>query len=130
MTSDKEWAQRRHANRRASQRFDLHMTDNDHREMRAMIHDGKTICLEKQSHRVKVHGIYYKDTLCKVVYDSQRKSIVTFLHLDPVEEIIVRRRFGLAPPESCACAKPIIGEFALRCAACGKAFKQQEKKDV
>lgn len=100
MTSDKEWAQRRHANRRANERFDLHLTDHDFREIRSLIqHGSRTVLLERQSHRVSVHGIVYKDVPCKVVYDRKRKSIVTFMHLEPFEEAMVKKKFGLTAPK-------------------------------
>lgn len=76
-------AQRAHAFRRARERFDLHLTQNDHAQIVRAIQGGKAKFVERQSHRVTLWDINYSGEDLRVVYDSQRKELVTFLF--PVE---------------------------------------------
>ncbi len=75
-------AQRKHAKRRASERYNLSINRHDQHEMVRMIQVGpgpNVRFVEKQSLRVSLWEIFFKDQWCKVVYDCQRKTIVTFL---------------------------------------------------
>jgi len=72
--------QRRHARNRALQRFDLELTRKDLDFLVQQIQDNKAKFVERQSHRVSVFKILYKEKDMKVVYDKQRKTIVTFLY--------------------------------------------------
>lgn len=77
---DKARNLRQHAFRRARERFDLHLSQNDHAEITRIIQSGKAAFLERQSRRVTVWDLTYKGVEVRAVYDKIRKEIVTFLY--------------------------------------------------
>jgi hypothetical protein len=77
--SDKARAQTKHAKRRAFERYGVELNRHQLRELADLIRTGKAEFVEKQSHRVSVFRVPIGDTTARVVYDRQRKTIVTFL---------------------------------------------------
>lgn len=77
--SSKHVAQRIHAKRRAQQRYGLTLNRQQMRELVAQIQNGKGIFLERQSLRVTLWRVEFEGRKCKVVYDSRRGVIVSFL---------------------------------------------------
>lgn len=82
MARSKDIAERKHARRRALQRYDLDLRDEDLDLITGMIQTGKATFVEKQSNRVSVFTLKFKEKDVKVVYDRQRQNIVTFLPID------------------------------------------------
>ena len=78
-TGSKRKALRVHAKRRASERYGLVLNNDQLDELARMIHAGQSRRIEKQSHRVEVHRLTWQGRAMVVVYDCQRKQIVTFL---------------------------------------------------
>lgn len=78
-TGDKKRAEIKHALRRAMERYGLHLTEQDLNLIRKAIQAGASQCVNKQTWRVSVHDLRYMDTDIRVVYDKERKSIVSFL---------------------------------------------------
>ncbi len=74
-------AQRAHAKRRAAERFGLNLTKEAQREIVSRIQNGKAKFLEKQSLRISLWLVDWNGTEMRVVYDKNRKSIVTCLPL-------------------------------------------------
>lgn len=74
--------QEAHAIRRAYLRYGLRLTQNDLAEIRHMIQAGQSTCVELQSNRIAVHELHYRGARIRVVYDKQRKTVVTFLNED------------------------------------------------
>ena len=82
MSSKKE-SQIKHAIKRAKQRFELSLTKTDLIDIVRNIQNNiDCVFIKKQSNRVSIFIIKYKDQQYRVVYDKERKSIVTFLHLN------------------------------------------------
>lgn len=76
---NKRIAQRIHAKRRASERYGLTLNRHEMRGIVTQIRRGKAKFLSRESNRLthwiaKIHG---NDT--RIVYDSERHTIVTFL---------------------------------------------------
>lgn len=76
-------AQRIHARRRALERYELDLNRHDLREVVESIQAGKATFVRRQSLRVSIWEVTVKGQACRVVYDKLRKTIVTFLPLDP-----------------------------------------------
>lgn len=76
---NKAVCQRAHAKKRLAQRFDLQINRFQIRDLVAQIQQGKTRLLEKQSNRISVQLVIYSERKLAVVYDKERKTIVTFL---------------------------------------------------
>ena len=74
----KKKCQIRHAKHRALERFGLELNDNDYRLLCRKIQLGNSIILEKQSNRVSIHKIEWKEQELTVAYDRLRKTIVSF----------------------------------------------------
>ncbi|HEV8658922.1 MAG TPA: hypothetical protein VGS96_09840 [Thermoanaerobaculia bacterium] len=77
-------SQSRHAKRRALERYDLFLTDQDLTHMADAIRKstGKTeeaTFVLRQSLRVSLWDVLVKGKVCRVVYDRQRRTIVSFL---------------------------------------------------
>ncbi len=93
MTTKKKM-QMQHAKRRAVERFGLHLRPDAYEELRLMVRrpePGKAVFLKRQSNRVTVWALFFKDRWLAAVYDSHRKTIVTILPeeaLKPYEEKI------------------------------------------
>lgn len=93
----KSQAQVAHAKRRALERYDLHLTTADYRDMCRVILSGRAQDIEfivRRSCRLSLHRIRWKGQSFIVGYDSARKNITTFL--TPVQaENNVRRTLEL-----------------------------------
>lgn len=78
MTRHKARDVARHARQKAWARFGLTAHDID--AVVAMIQRGESTVVEKQSLRVTVHAVTFKDQTMHVVYDREHKRAVTFLY--------------------------------------------------
>jgi len=74
--------QYRHAKNRAFERYGLCVSDDDLETLVREIQAGKTEHVFRQSQRVSIFKAHFKDKDVQVVYDGQRKTIVTFIPLD------------------------------------------------
>lgn len=79
MTS-KAAQQRKHAKRRARQRFGIILTQNDEAIIKQKIQNCEAIFIYKQSNRVSHFGIKFQGKDMIVIYDKIHKTIVTFLY--------------------------------------------------
>lgn len=79
MAKTKEDCQIRHAKLRAMQRYGLRLTDHEYTNLCHMIRKGTGKIIFKQSNRVTVHKLEWKEIEMTVVYDKVRGTIVTFL---------------------------------------------------
>lgn len=79
----KQRGQREHAVRRAAERFGLHLSAEDYDALVQAIQTGQTRFLFRESLRLSHHAICVQGAWCRVVYDARRKTIVTFLPLEP-----------------------------------------------
>lgn len=75
--------QRAHAKRRALQRYSLILNRQDLDDIVSKIKSRDAEFVERQSNRVTIWRLSFKETLIRVVYDSLRHTIVTFLPLEP-----------------------------------------------
>jgi len=75
----KKYAQREHAKRRALQRFGLTISSEDLKQIVKDIQDQKARFLRRESTRITVWEIDFRNKNLTVVYDNKRKEIVTFL---------------------------------------------------
>ena len=75
-------AQRNHAKKRSVERFGAAIGDTGLAKIVAQIQNGQAKFVERQSLRISVWEIDYHGQRCNVVYDKQRKTIVTFLFTD------------------------------------------------
>lgn len=75
----KEEAQRRHAARRAKERYNLELTEEMMKQIVSQIKRGLSEFVEKQSYRISLHRVIVGELFPTVVYDKKRKVIVTFL---------------------------------------------------
>lgn len=81
--SSKARSQRSHARKRALQRFDVQLNRHQLQALVTQIQNGFATLVERQSLRVSVWRITLEDgRRPHVVYDKQRKTIVTFLPED------------------------------------------------
>lgn len=79
-------AQQKHAYRRASQRYDLELKEHEYNEINGQIRKQRDAkCLYRQSNRVTVWKVKFKDKELFVVYDKKRNQVVTFLKKEMVE---------------------------------------------
>lgn len=74
---------KRHANRRAYERFGLEPAQVD--SLVQMIRAGDSTFVERQSNRVVVHDVNLEGTMIRVVYDTSRKAVITVLHPEGIE---------------------------------------------
>ncbi len=79
MPNYKAIAERRHASRRARERYDLRYNRHDRHDIVQQIQTGRAKFVERQSGRVSVFDITHQGVSARVVYDKHRKEIVTFL---------------------------------------------------
>ena len=83
--ANKRKNQRRHAQVRAEQRFGLGMSQVQYEALCLRIKNGYVkddkgiVVLEKQSIRVVIMAIFYKNEWLPIVWDKNRKAISTFL---------------------------------------------------
>ena len=75
----KKKAQFRHAQRRAKQRYGLNLTASTYNAIKNRIVTNRSVPVKRKSSRITIHLVDYGDSTYKVVYDSLRHSIVTFL---------------------------------------------------
>lgn len=75
----KKLAQRKHAKRRALERYDLALNRDDLRAWVKQIQEGQARKLEQQSLRVGKYVITHQGQEVVVIYDRHRKTIVTCL---------------------------------------------------
>jgi len=69
-----------HAKHRAMQRYGISLTASGSEEMVRKIQSQKDcVFLERQSNRVSMIAVLHEEVWIPVVYDKQRKSIVTVL---------------------------------------------------
>lgn len=76
---NKAEAERRHARRRAMERYGIELGPAGRAELVAAIRSGRSRLVVRQSLRVSVHDVPRDGGLVRVVYDRQRHEIVTFL---------------------------------------------------
>lgn len=68
-----------HAKRRAFERYGLTLNNSDLAEIKNQIQFGEAQHLESQSNRVSVFSLNMAGTEVPVVYDTSRKTVVSFL---------------------------------------------------
>jgi hypothetical protein len=71
--------QRKHAKRRAFERYSLWLGSVDMQDMIAQIQGGRAVFIERQSRRVTLWVVEAQGKHVPVVYDKSRKTIVTVL---------------------------------------------------
>lgn len=80
--NSKRTAQRKHAVQRAKDRHNIDLTPEDFTKIKDMIESGLSELLEKQSHRVSIRKITLNNKEYVIVYDHNRKTVVSFLPKD------------------------------------------------
>lgn len=68
-----------HSVRRAKERYGLDLSASDIDDIVVEIQAQKAKFIARQSNRLTVFQVVIGSTVCNVVYDSNRKTIVTFL---------------------------------------------------
>lgn len=76
---NKKKAEQRHSKRRAQERYGLDLTKAIRDALRGKIKKQKGKFLYRRSRRVSVWQVTHQAETYKIVYDKQRKEIVTFL---------------------------------------------------
>ena len=79
---EKSKAQRSHAKKQYFKRFKVWLTNREYDEIINLIKKGKGKFIYKQSNRVSIFEITYKDITSHCVYDRKRQTIATFLYTD------------------------------------------------
>lgn len=80
----KEDTVRRHARERGRERYGVEMGSNLEAFIVRQITSGRSRPVERQSLRVSVHDVTLEDgQVVRVVYDKERRQIVTFLPMPP-----------------------------------------------
>jgi hypothetical protein len=79
---NKKACQFHHARRRAAHRFGINLSPKTHDQLIQDIQTGKALFVEKQSNRISVWDLKYDNQILRLVYDRQRKQIVTILYHD------------------------------------------------
>lgn len=79
--------ERIHAKRRALERYGLSLTTANLEEICQQICRKNALFISRQSQRVSIWKVIYKDTTMYVVYDQFRQSIVTVLLPEMVEGV-------------------------------------------
>ena len=87
----KDKALRVHSRRRAYERYGIELGPASRKAIVGAIQGGLSRPVERQSLRVTVHDVEFDGGVVRVVYDSRRKELVTFL---PTPESDIHR---LAP---------------------------------
>lgn len=85
---DKKAAQMRHARQRAIERYDIEFDQAMHQTFLRAIQSGdlrKAVKLWRQSNRVSIFKVWFDEKWIPVVYDNQRKQVVTFLPIEALE---------------------------------------------
>ena len=93
MRTPKNWrknkkarAQIEHAKRRFAERHRLIVNDHMLMEFVSQIQKGKAIFIKKQSTRIRLFKIKHEEEWYPVVYDKQRKAIVTTLTNEMIDK--------------------------------------------
>lgn len=76
---DKTYAQREHFKRRIAERCGITVNRHTYRDIIEAIQDNRATFVEKQSNRISVWLLEVQGVQVKVVYDKQRKTLVTAL---------------------------------------------------
>lgn len=84
--SNKKQNQTIHAKKRADERFGINLNKHKRRELIQMIFKGNARHLEKISNRLSKFRVRFEDKLMDIIYDKNRKRIVTFLYPEWHEE--------------------------------------------
>lgn len=64
---------------RAFQRFGIKLDRNTHTQILSKIQTGQAVFISKQSNRVSLFWVDYNGMKLKIVYDKERKLIVTVM---------------------------------------------------
>jgi len=80
--SNKTQALRIHAKRQAQLRYNVALSSEDLSRMVNMIRDGRALFVVRKSLRVSCWKVFLEGREMVVLYDRQRKAIVTFLPSD------------------------------------------------
>ena len=72
-------AERIHCKMRFMERYGIEFSRNMRREFERLIQSFQTNLIRKQSNRVSIHDILYEGRVFRVVYDRNRKTVVTVL---------------------------------------------------
>lgn len=80
MQITKAEAQVIHAKRRAFERYGVQLNRKTYHAMVRMIQSGKALFIRRRSNRVSLFYLVYQERAFKVVHDSKRHRIVTFLN--------------------------------------------------
>ena len=83
----KKGCQEHHARTRARERYGIHLDENRMQETIRRIQAGEAVLIERQSLRLAVYDVEVQEQLCRVVYDRERKTLVTFLYREIPEEL-------------------------------------------
>lgn len=75
----KKKSQKKHAKRRAFERYGIVLNEDELKQIASYIRKGKADLIRKRSNRVSVYMVRWKDKSYPVVYDRLRRTIVTFL---------------------------------------------------
>lgn len=73
------WALRRHAIRRAKERFNIDLTEQDIIDLSVKIRDGEFECIGRISKRRTLFLVELNNTNIIAAYDSRRNTIATFV---------------------------------------------------
>lgn len=84
--SSKGKCQRKHAKRRALERYGIDFTHQNMIDLKHHIMSGRSQNVVTQSNRVTIHTLEWQGQTVRVVYDKLRKNIVSFLPLDKTPE--------------------------------------------
>lgn len=82
---------KQHAQNRAFDHYQLRLSEMDVAVMARMIRNGKSIYVDKASNRVTLHLVESYGMTLPVVYDKQRKCIVTILPPQKRDEWLARK---------------------------------------
>ena len=77
--SSKKLSERVHARRRAMQRYGITFGRERRSALVRAIQTDKAVFLRAFSNRSKAFAVFYEENWYAVVYDNQRKEIITFL---------------------------------------------------
>lgn len=80
--NSKKSSQQKHAKKRALERHEIDLTQEDFKKIKDMIESGRSELLKKQSHRVSIRKIILNNNEYVIVYDHNRKTVVSFLPKD------------------------------------------------
>jgi len=75
-------AERAHCKQRFLERYGIEFNRHMRSEFEKLIQTNQTHLIKKQSNRVSIHDVIYEGEVYRVVYDKNRKTIVTVLPSD------------------------------------------------